>query len=183
MFENQPKSRIQHCERSELRLHFEWTKIHQKWQKWSNLTNFWLTEATFQLVLPDKPLLIGQKLIENAKIEKFRCDILGDFQTLCERQSYDNGEKRSQCCYYLQKKSQNPQKSQEKEAWRQLFSRFISCLPAIFSNSPKGENHVRVILCPNIELGTCLLRTSRFFLLEGYLHWWWFPKGPACLFF
>ena len=104
--------------RSELRLHFEWTKIHQKW---SNLTSFWLTEATFQTVLPDKPLLIGQKLIENAKIEKFRCDILGDFQTLCERKSYDNGEKRSQCCYYLQKKSQNPQKSQEKEAWRQLF--------------------------------------------------------------
>ena len=34
-------------------------------------------------MLPDKPLLIGQKLIENAKIEKFRCDILGDFQTLC----------------------------------------------------------------------------------------------------
>ena len=40
VFENQPKSRIQHCERSELRLHFEWTKIHQKWQKWSNLTSF-----------------------------------------------------------------------------------------------------------------------------------------------
>ena len=36
-------------------------------------------------MLPDKPLLIGQKLIENAKIEKFRCDILGDFQTLCSR--------------------------------------------------------------------------------------------------
>ena len=26
---------------------------------------------------------IGQKLVENAKIEKLKCDILGDFQTLC----------------------------------------------------------------------------------------------------
>ena len=28
MFENHRKSLIQHCERSELRLHFEWTKVH-----------------------------------------------------------------------------------------------------------------------------------------------------------
>ena len=28
VFENHRKSRIQHCERSELRLHFEWTKIN-----------------------------------------------------------------------------------------------------------------------------------------------------------
>ena len=34
-------------------------------------------------VLPDKPLLKEQKSIKNAKIEKFKCDILGDFQTLC----------------------------------------------------------------------------------------------------
>ena len=26
----------------------------------------------------------GQKLMENAKIQKFECDILGDFQTLCK---------------------------------------------------------------------------------------------------
>ena len=32
-------------------------------------------------MLPDRSVLIGQKLVENAKIEK--CDILGDFQTLC----------------------------------------------------------------------------------------------------
>ena len=55
-------------------------------------------------MLPDKPLLIGQKLIENAKIEKFRCDILGDFQTLCERQSYDNGEKKKSMLLLLAKK-------------------------------------------------------------------------------
>ena len=34
-------------------------------------------------MVPDKSLLIGQKLVENAKIQKFRCDILGDFQTMC----------------------------------------------------------------------------------------------------
>ena len=28
VFENHRKSLIQHCERSELRLHFEWTKVN-----------------------------------------------------------------------------------------------------------------------------------------------------------
>ena len=28
VFENHRKSLIQHCERSELRLHYEWTKVH-----------------------------------------------------------------------------------------------------------------------------------------------------------
>ena len=40
------------------------------------------TEATSQTVLPDRPVIIGQKLVENAKIENLKCDILGDFQTL-----------------------------------------------------------------------------------------------------
>ena len=39
-------------------------------------------------MLPDRSVLIGQKLVENAKIEKFKCDILGDFQTLCSRNTY-----------------------------------------------------------------------------------------------
>ena len=60
------KSRIQHCERSELRLHFEWPKVNKK-----NTKN--------GQVLPDGSLLIGQKLVENAKIEKFKCDFCGDF--------------------------------------------------------------------------------------------------------
>ena len=33
LFENHRKSLIQHCERSELRLHFEWTKAHKNAQK------------------------------------------------------------------------------------------------------------------------------------------------------
>ena len=33
-------------------------------------------------MLPDSYLLIGQKLVGNAKIETLKWDILGDFQTL-----------------------------------------------------------------------------------------------------
>ena len=40
-------------------------------------------------MLPDRSLLVGQKLLENAKIEKFKCDILGNFQTLCYRVTFD----------------------------------------------------------------------------------------------
>ena len=45
VFENRLKSRILHCERSELRLHFEWTKVDQKCQKWSILANFLKTRS------------------------------------------------------------------------------------------------------------------------------------------
>ena len=86
MLKNHRKSLIQHCERSELPLHFEWTKVHKKCQKCSILTSFWKHEACGQIVLPDRLLLIGQKLVENAKIQKMKCDILSDFQTLCRHQ-------------------------------------------------------------------------------------------------
>ena len=48
-----------------------------------NLESFWKGEACGQTVLPYRSILIGQKMVENAKTEKFKCDILGDFQTLC----------------------------------------------------------------------------------------------------
>ena len=35
-------------------------------------------------MLPDWSLLIGQKLVENAKIKNFKCDILSYFQTMCK---------------------------------------------------------------------------------------------------
>ena len=44
-----------------------------------NLASFLKSEACGQTVLPDRSILIGQKLVENAKIEKLKCDILGDF--------------------------------------------------------------------------------------------------------
>ena len=46
------------------------------------MTSFWKPEACSQTGLPDKALLVGQKLAGNAKIWKFKCDILSDFQTL-----------------------------------------------------------------------------------------------------
>ena len=39
-------------------------------------------KACGQTVLPDWSVLIGQKLVENAKIKTFQWDILGDFQTM-----------------------------------------------------------------------------------------------------
>ena len=41
-----------------------------------------MSKAWSQTVLPDMSILIGQKLVKNAKIENLKCDILGDFQTL-----------------------------------------------------------------------------------------------------
>ena len=37
-------------------------------------------EVCGQTVLPDRSLLIRQKLVENAKIQKFKCDNLSNFQ-------------------------------------------------------------------------------------------------------
>ena len=45
--------------------------------------SFWKPEACGQTVLPDKSVLIGQKLVENAKIKEFKYDILSNFQTMC----------------------------------------------------------------------------------------------------
>ena len=75
VFENHRKSLIQHCERSELRLH------------WSILASFWKPTACGQTELPDMSVLLGQKLVKNAKIQKFKCDIWGDFQTLLLKSS------------------------------------------------------------------------------------------------
>ena len=41
-----------------------------------------MPETCGQTVLPDRSIIIGQKMAENAKIENLKCDILGDFQTL-----------------------------------------------------------------------------------------------------
>ena len=40
-------------------------------------------EICGQTVLPDRSLLIEQKFSENAKMSKFKCDNLSNFQTLC----------------------------------------------------------------------------------------------------
>ena len=48
------------------------------------MASFWKPEACGQTVLPDKTVLVGKKLVENDKIQKFKCDILSNFQTMCE---------------------------------------------------------------------------------------------------
>ena len=70
MYEIHRKSFIQHSERSELRLHFEWTKVHWKCQKWSG--KFLKPKACDQTEFPDRSVLIGQKLVENARIKKIQ---------------------------------------------------------------------------------------------------------------
>ena len=41
-------------------------------------------EAGGQTVPTDRLILIGQKWVEDASIQKFQCDILSHFQTMCE---------------------------------------------------------------------------------------------------
>ena len=43
------------------------------------LTSFWKPEVFGQTALPDRSILVVQKLVENAKIEKIKWDIFGDF--------------------------------------------------------------------------------------------------------
>ena len=50
--------------------------------KMPKIVNFWKTEAHGQTVLPERSLLIGQTLVENAKTQKYKCDIFWDFHTL-----------------------------------------------------------------------------------------------------
>ena len=85
MFENRPESHIQHCERSELLLHFEW----KKYIKNAKNGPFWRVFESLKLAVK-QCYQTGQfqwdkKLVKNAKLQKFKCDILGDFQTLCSR--------------------------------------------------------------------------------------------------
>ena len=55
--------------------------------KMLNLASFWKPEACCQTVLPDRSVLIGQTLVENAKIQKFKCDNLSNFQTMWSSES------------------------------------------------------------------------------------------------
>ena len=57
-------------------------KFIKKCQKWSIMASFCKAEAYGQIVLPERLLLKRQKLVDNAKIEKGKCDILVDFKTM-----------------------------------------------------------------------------------------------------
>ena len=47
------------------------------------MASFWKPDACGQTVLPDRSVFIRQELVENDKIQKFKCDILSNFQTMC----------------------------------------------------------------------------------------------------
>ena len=57
-------------------------KSSLKLPKMVNFGDFLTPQSCGQTVLPDMSVLIGTKLVESTKIEKFKCDILSDFQTL-----------------------------------------------------------------------------------------------------
>ena len=46
------------------------------------MASFGKPEACGQTVLPDRSVLIGQKLVKNAKVQKLKWDILSNFQTM-----------------------------------------------------------------------------------------------------
>ena len=69
VFENHRESLIQHCERSKLRLPFEWTKVNLKIPKNVHFGKLWKPEACGQTVLPDRSVLTGQKLVEMPKVK------------------------------------------------------------------------------------------------------------------
>ena len=80
VWKSQKKSHIQHCESSEPRLHFEWTKVHQKCQKLVNFGEFFKTWSLRSNSGTRQITFIVQKIVENAKI---KCNILSHFQTIC----------------------------------------------------------------------------------------------------
>ena len=47
-----------------------------------NFDDFLTSEAFGQTLIPDRSISKGQNLVENAKIENLKCEVLGDFQTL-----------------------------------------------------------------------------------------------------
>ena len=67
-----------------------------KMPKIVNFGEFWKPEASGQTGLPDRSILIWQKLVENAK--EFKCDIFSDFQTLWCSTGYRVTKKVCQNC-------------------------------------------------------------------------------------
>ena len=80
LWKSQKKSLIQHCERSELRLHFEWTKVHKKCQKW--LVSKVLKLAAKQCY--QTSILLGQKLVENSKMQMRHFEWFSNIVPMCQ---------------------------------------------------------------------------------------------------
>ena len=81
VFEIHPKSRIQYCERSELRLHFKYQKFIES-AKNGQFGNFLKNWSYLKTVLPDRPISKVQKLVKRAKIEKLTMRHFWRFSTI-----------------------------------------------------------------------------------------------------
>ena len=60
---------------------FEKTKDHKECRKNGQFGKILKPEAGGQVLLSDRSVLIGQKLVENAQTEKFKCNIFRLFST------------------------------------------------------------------------------------------------------
>ena len=76
VFENHNKSRIQHCERSELRLHFQWTKLIKNAKNSPFWRVFWKPKACGQTVLPERTKIGGT--CQSSKIQMRHFDIFSN---------------------------------------------------------------------------------------------------------
>ena len=76
-------------------LHFEWTKVNQKYQKWSNLASFWKTEACGQRVIPDRSIWIRQNWWKRPKFKNSNATFLVIFKH-CEMERYT----KKSCCFF-----------------------------------------------------------------------------------
>ena len=78
-FENYRKSRIQNCERSELRLHFEWPKFIKN----SKNGSFWRVCENLKLAVKQYYQTGHFQYDKNRlKMPKFKCDIWSKFQIM-----------------------------------------------------------------------------------------------------
>ena len=82
VFENHRKSLIQHYERSKLSSYLSGQKLIKN-AKMIYFGEFLKTWSLRSSNVTGQVTLIWTKIGENALIEKFKCDILDDFQTLC----------------------------------------------------------------------------------------------------
>ena len=60
--------------------------------------SFWKPKACGQTELPDRSVLIGQKLVENAKIQKFKGQKSSNCIEMYQKLKCKRGSLRSQCC-------------------------------------------------------------------------------------
>ena len=74
------KKLVENAKIENFKWRFEWTKILQKCQKWTILATFRKSKSCSQTVLPDKSILIGQKMVKMSKLKKSNATFLVIFK-------------------------------------------------------------------------------------------------------